>query len=63
MNQNDLRKVFVLNDNFIHEVIYRDEKMEMETANYWCDIVLYEEHAFFVRNNVKVVNYYLDLNE
>ncbi|VBB33652.1 unnamed protein product [Acanthocheilonema viteae] len=47
------RKIFMLNADFVHEMICRDEELEMATENYWCDIVLYEEHADFARNNVK----------
>ncbi|CAG9538328.1 unnamed protein product [Cercopithifilaria johnstoni] len=47
------RKIFMLNADFIHEMICRDEELEMIAENYWCDIVLYEEHANFARNNVK----------
>ncbi|VDM91646.1 unnamed protein product [Litomosoides sigmodontis] len=47
------RKIFVLNADFVQEMICRDEELEMAVENYWCDIVLYEEHADFARNNVK----------
>ncbi|MCP9259654.1 hypothetical protein DINM_002918 [Dirofilaria immitis] len=56
------RKIFTLNADFIHEVICRNEKMEMAAANYWCDIVLYEEHANFARNNVKCGDILLLIN-
>uniref|UniRef100_A0A1I7V7H3 Protection of telomeres protein 1 n=1 Tax=Loa loa TaxID=7209 RepID=A0A1I7V7H3_LOALO len=56
------RKIFVLNPEFINKVIYRDGKMEMTAVNYWCDIVLYEEHGDFARNNVKCGDILLLIN-
>uniref|UniRef100_A0A0R3RU68 Protection of telomeres protein 1 n=1 Tax=Elaeophora elaphi TaxID=1147741 RepID=A0A0R3RU68_9BILA len=56
------RKIFVLSADFIHEVICRDEELEMTAKNYWCDIVLYEEHANFARDNVKCGDILLLIN-
>lgn len=46
----------MLNADFVQEMICRDEELEIAVENYWCDIVLYEEHADFARNNVKVLD-------
>ncbi|VDK75908.1 unnamed protein product [Onchocerca ochengi] len=56
------RKIFMLNTDCVHEVICRDEKLEMTAADYWCDIVLYEEHGDFARNNVKCGDILLLIN-
>uniref|UniRef100_A0A1I8F030 POT1PC domain-containing protein n=1 Tax=Wuchereria bancrofti TaxID=6293 RepID=A0A1I8F030_WUCBA len=56
------KKIFMFNDDMITEVICQDEKMEMIPMDYWCDIVLYEEHANFARNSVKCGDVLLLIN-
>uniref|UniRef100_A0A915PY11 Protection of telomeres protein 1 ssDNA-binding domain-containing protein n=1 Tax=Setaria digitata TaxID=48799 RepID=A0A915PY11_9BILA len=56
------RKIFALNADFINEIIWRDEKTEGIAENYLCDVVLYEEHANFARNNVKFGDILLLIN-
>ncbi|VDN01150.1 unnamed protein product [Thelazia callipaeda] len=47
------RKLFSVDADSIQHVMCNDRSLEEVPKNYRCDVVLYEEHADFVKNNVK----------